>query len=180
MAGLPLRSDVGLDEGVSETPLYDATLSATLARLRIEAGAQASTELQGQVAAAREQAVQAREVAERADADRRRALETAALARQEAEQAQAELARIRREAEVRAALRETEVEELVRSGLVHAAAPLVELTPAETRPVRPDPDADDADDADDGGPVAPPVPSFADLRTPAHRVDAFFDALLGP
>lgn len=153
MAGLPLRADVGLDDGVSETPLYDATLSATLARLRLEARAHASAELQSQVAAARQQAVQAREVAERA---------------------QAELALVRREAEVRAALREAEVEELVRSGIVHGAAPLVDLMPPETPTVRPDPDADD------GGPVAPPVPSFADLRTPSHRVDAFFDALLGP
>ncbi len=159
---------------MSETPLYDATLSATLARLRVEAAAQAAADLQGQLTHARQLAMHAREAAERAEAARRQALELAASARHEAEQAQAELAHARREADVRAALREAEVEELVRSGIVHAAAPLVELAPEEAPSARPDPDAED------GGPVAPHVPSFDELRTPSHRVDAFFDALLGP
>ncbi len=142
---------------MSQTPLYDATLSATLARLRAEAGAQATAAVQVEVAAAKQQAAQAREDAERA--------------RRELEQVQVELARVRREVGIRAALREAEVEEMVRSALVHAPAPLQPLAPAPQQV---------GAEEDDGGPVAPTVPSFADLRTPSHRVDAFFDALLGP
>ncbi len=160
---LPPTAGVGLDEQVSETPLYDATVSATLERLRAEAAEQATRHAQAQISAARQQAAQARAAAEQA--------------RHEIDALQAELVRVRREVDVRAALREAEVEEDVRSGLVHAPAPLVDLRAEEAVA---DTGPQVADEVDDEGPVAPPVPSLAELRTPSHRVDAFFDALLGP
>ena len=91
-----------------------------------------------------------------------------AASRARAEQAERRAAEAElrlREARVREALIRDQVEEQVRAELV-AAKPLPELVI----------DLDPGDDA----PVAPPVPAFDDLRVPAAKVGAFFDALIGP
>lgn len=125
---------------MSDTPLFDATLSDVLARVRREADARVAPTAEA-VRTAQLQAVQAE-------------LELRAV--------RAELDRLRREAEVRAALVRDEVEDAVRAELASAAPPLSDLQPEEDEP------------------VAPPIPSFDSLRTSSKRLDAFFDSLIGP
>jgi hypothetical protein len=125
---------------VSDTPLYDATLSDVLARVRWEADARVAPTAEA-VRAAQLQAMQAE---------------------QELRVLRAELDRLRREAQVRAAFVRDEVEDAVRAELVAAAPPLLDLSPDEDEP------------------LAPPIPSFDSLRTSSKRLDAFFDSLIGP
>ncbi len=135
--GHPFGGLARLDGGVSDTPLYDATLSDVLARAQREADARA------------------------AEAVRHAQLQ-AMQAEQELTMIRAEVDRLRREAQVRAAFVRDEVEDAVRAELATAAPPLLDLSLGEDEP------------------EAPPIPSFESLRTSSKRLDAFFDSLIGP
>jgi hypothetical protein len=175
-----------LDVGVTDTPLFQATLSDVLLRARQDAARAQSRA----VLAARRSAERAAEVEQQARvatiaADRRAAEATRliAAAEQVAAQkvAQAQVVADNRiaEAERRAALLERqervrraliveEVEERVRHELAHHAPPLPTLSPAPAAP------------ADEQGIEVPSVPSVAEVFRTNPGVARFLDSLVGP
>ena len=137
---------------MSDTPLYDATLSDLLLRARRD------------VERARGQAQQAQESAR---AEIMRAQEAAARRVAEAH-ARADAA-VRQE-RVRRALLAEEAEERVRQSLADVP-PLPPLSAPADLPLG---------TAAEEEPVAPPVPSMQELLAPSPGVTRFLDALLGP
>ena len=101
---------------MSDTPLFEATLSDVLARVRREAEARVAPTTDA-VREAQLQAVRAEQRAQALEAQ----LRAAAV----------EVDRLRRESQVRAAIVRDQVEDAVRAELASAAPPLIDLSPVE-------------------------------------------------
>ena len=146
---------------MSDTPLYDATLSEVLQKARREAElARARSTLAERRAAER---------AARAERDARlKVAEVERLAARRIAEAEQRAEHAQREARVRQGLVADEVEQRVRMALAEAAPPLpplhIDLSDGEEPLER----------------EAPPIPTMDELMRPSPGITRFLDSLLGP
>lgn len=146
---------------MSDTPLYDETLSDLLQRARHEAEvARARWTLAERTAA--ERAAQAEHDA------RLKVAEVERIAAQRIAEAERRAAHAQREARVRQGLVADEVEQRVRMALAEAAPP---LPPLQVHPS----EAEEPLERE-----APPIPTMDELMRPSPGITRFLDSLLGP
>ena len=168
---------------MSDTPLFDATLSDLLLRARRDAEHAQGRSLRAERIAAQraEQAEQAARwrvaAVKRLAAQRLAAAEQQAAERVEAAERRADL--VEREARVRRVLEADGAEDRVRTSLALAAPPLPDLraTPTDDHP---DAGHERAEDPEEPDRPVPPVPSVVELLRPSPGVNRFLDALLAP